>query len=456
MPAPPGFRLPPPLQVAWLIKDPAGFYEAGRRRYGPVFQVRFPGLPPEACVASAELAEEVFAVDGGAGRAGDIRRTFVGPLVGEESLLCLDREPWWRHRRLISPPLHGRAVASWRDTIAEIAAAEVAGWPAGTPFALRTRMERITLEVIMRVVFGIRDAERLSRLRVLLPELIALGGSAALLRLPPKTRERALSSPALLRMGALPTTRYVRARDAVDTILYQEIARRRAAPIPGATDVLSQLVAARDEHGEPLTDQELRDELMTLLQAGHETTATALAWTFERLLRTPEALDTLCEELTVDDDGPYLGAVVKEALRARPVILGAPRTLDEPVRIGGYDIPAGWYVSASIPLILSDPDVFPEPGEFRPERFLGENAAGANKGWVPFGGGRRYCAGAQLATLEMRVIVSEVLRRVRLTAVRPGPERPRLKNVTLVPARLTEAVAWPVNARFGSVGVGGV
>ncbi|GAA2611193.1 cytochrome P450 [Actinomadura fulvescens] len=455
MPAPPGFRLPPPLQLAWLIKDPAGFYAAGRRRFGPIFQVRYPGLPPEVCVATAELAEEVFAVDGGAGRAGDIRRTFVGPLVGEESLLCLDHEPWWRHRRLISPPLHGRAVASWRDTIAEIAAAEVASWPSGTPFAMRPRMEKITLEVIMRVVFGIRDAGRMRRLRALLPELVGLGGSAALLRLPPKVRDRALTSPSLLRMGALPTTRYVRVRDTVDTILYQEIARRRAAPIPDANDVLSQLLAARDERGEPLTDQELRDELMTLLQAGHETTATALAWSFERLLRSPDALGRLREELAADDDGPYLGAVVKEALRARPVVLGAPRTLDEPVRIGGYDIPAGWYVSASIPLILSDPDVFPEPGEFRPERFLGENAARANKGWVPFGGGRRYCAGAQLATLEMRTVLSEVLRRVQLTAVRPNPEKPRLKNVTLVPARLTEAVAWPIYANLASVRVGG-
>ncbi|WP_433337254.1 cytochrome P450 [Spirillospora sp. CA-294931] len=450
MTAPPGFRLPPAAQVAWLIANPRGFYEAGRRRFGPVFQVRFPGLPPEVCVATADLAEHVFATDSGAGRAGDIRRNFVGPLVGEESLLCLDREPWWRHRKLISPPLHGRAVARWKETIAEIAAEEVATWPTGRPFALRPRMERITLEVIMRVVFGITDAERLRSLRGLLPRLVELGGSAALLRLPPKVRDRATTSPLLLKAGALPTTRYVRVRDAVDAILYDEIARRRANPDPSAMDVLSQLVAARDDTGAPLTDQELRDELMTLLQAGHETTATALAWTFERLVRSPRALATLRDELADGGEGPYLGAVVKEALRARPIVLGAPRTLDEPISIGGYAIPAGWYVSAAIPLILSDPDVYPDPEEFRPERFLGEDAARANKAWIPFGGGRRYCAGAQLAMLELRTVLTEVLRGVSLAPVQARPERPILKNVTLAPSRSAQVLSRPRGALGGT------
>ncbi|MQY09377.1 cytochrome P450 [Actinomadura macrotermitis] len=442
MPAPPAVRLPPPLQVAWLVKDPVGFYEAGRRRHGPVFQVRYPGLPPEVVVATAGLAEQVFATDAGASRAGEIRRAFVGPLVGERSLLCLDREPWWRHRRLINPALHGRAVAGWRDRIAAIAAAEIAGWPLGAPFALRDRMERITLEVIMRMVFGVRDAGRLRALRALLPRLVALGGSAALLRLPPRLRDRALTSPALLRAGALPTTRYVRVRDEVDAILYDEIARRRGAPDPDAADVLSHLVAARDEDGAPLTDQELRDELMTLLQAGHETTATALAWTFERLLRNPDALRRLRTELAAGEGGEYLQAVVKEALRARPVVLGAPRLLDEPVRIGGYDVPAGHYLSASIPLVLSDPAAYPEPWEFRPERFLGPGADLANRSWIPFGGGHRYCAGAQLAQLELRVVITEVLRAVDLAPARPAPERPRLKNVTLAPSASTQVVAY--------------
>ncbi|GAA1551959.1 cytochrome P450 [Actinomadura kijaniata] len=446
MAAPPGFRLPPAAQVAWLVGDPTGFYAAGRRRFGPVFTVRFPGLPPEVCVATAELAREVFATDGGdagGSRAGAIRREFVGPLVGEQSLLLLDREPWWRHRRLVNPSLHGRAVAGWRDRIAAIAAAEVDGWPVGVPFALRDRVERVTLEVIMRMVFGISDAARLSALRALLPELVSVGGSPALLRLPPRLRDRALGSPLLRRVRALPTTRFARLRDAVDAILYDEIARRRARPEPGATDVLSQLVAARDDRGEPLTDQEVRDELLTLLQAGHETTATALAWTFERLVRTPRVLRRLRAELAAGEGSEYLDAVVKEALRARPVVLGAPRLLDAPVRIGGYEVPAGWYLSASMPLVLSDPEAFPAPGEFRPERFLGPGADAALRSWMPFGGGHRYCAGAQLATLEMRVVITEVLRRVDLVPARPEPERPRVKNVTLAPARSTRVVARP-------------
>lgn len=454
-PLPPGFRMPPAAQLARLIADPLGFYEAGRRRFGPIFTLRYPGLPPEVCVATAALAEEVFATDGGPGRAGEMRRAFIGPLVGEESLLCLDGEPWWRHRRLVSPPLHGRAVAAWADRIAEIAAAEAGRWPVGVAMPLRPAMERITLEVIMRVVFGIEDARRLGALRVLLPKLMGLAGSAALVRLPPDARERALTSPLLLRAGMLPTTRYARARDEVDAILYDEIARRRADPAAsaGAPDVLSQLVAARDEDGEPLTGREIRDELMTLLAAGHETTATSLTWTFERLVRTPRAMGALLAELdsgstSARGETSYLDATVKEGLRARPVVLGAPRLLDDTAKIGGYEIPAGWYLSASIPLVLSDPKAFPAPERFRPERFLAdasspEAVALANKSWLPFGGGRRYCAGAQLAMLEMRVVLAEVLRRVTLTAVRPEAEKRRLKNVTLVPNRSGLVIARP-------------
>ncbi|RFU38905.1 cytochrome P450 [Actinomadura logoneensis] len=332
---------------------------------------------------------------------------------------------------------------------------------------VRPAMERITLEVIMRVVFGIEDARRLGALRALLPRLMRIAGSAALVRVPPNVRERALASPLLLRAGALPTTRYVRVRDEVDAILYVEIARRRAEPdtaggsadadgsadAGGPSDVLSQLVAARDEDGAALTGREIRDELMTLLVAGYETTATSLAWTFERLVRTPGAMAALVAELDAGTPAArggtsYLDAVVKEGMRARPVVLGAPRLLDDTAKIGGYEIPAGWYLSASIPLVLTDPEVFPEPERFRPERFLPgatspEAVARANRSWLPFGGGRRYCAGAQLALLEMRVVLAEVLRRVTLTAARPEAEKRRLKNVTLVPGESGLVVARP-------------
>ncbi|MGR7001853.1 cytochrome P450 [Yinghuangia aomiensis] len=442
-PPPPGPRLPAWLQTAVFLAAPAPALRAARRRFGPVFHTRFLGFPPEAFVVDPELAQLVYAVDvAGTGRAGEVRRGFLEGLVGANSLLSLDGEPWWRHRRLLSPPLHGKAIAGYGDEIAAIAAASIADWPRGRPFALRDRMQDITLDVILRLVFGIRDNERLARLRVAIPNLIEVGGAIALLMLPPAARVRTERAP-LNRMGFLPTTRFQRARADVDAILYDEIARRRAHPEPGATDVLSRLLEARDEDGNPLTDTELRDELVTMLSAGHETTATALAWTFERLVRTPRVLAELRAELAAGESEAYLEAVVKEALRSRPVVYEAPRLLDAPLRLGEHEIPAGWFVAPHINLIHQDPDVFPDPAEFRPERFLGPEAARAQKAWMPFGGGRRYCVGAQFAVLEMKVIIREVLARVDLSAPDPAPEKQMLRHVTLVPAKLARVVAHP-------------
>ncbi len=432
---PPGSRLPALVQTALFVASPVRFLERAQRRYGPVFRTSFLGFPNEVFVTTADLAEQVYALDAGGARAGAVRQQFIGPMVGEHSLLSLDGEPWRRHRRLLTPPLHGNAIARYRTEIAEIAATEIARWPRDQPFALRERMQDITLEVMLRLVFGIRDAERLQRLRVLIPKLVDLAGSIGLLMLPPRVRVWAHESPVLRRMSFLPTTRLLNAREAVDTILFDEIARRRARPVPGATDVLSRLLDARDEDGQPMTDQELRDELITMLEAGHETTATGLAWTFERLVRTPEVLRTLRGELDSGRDDTYLDAVIKEALRSRPVVYEVPRLLDAPVRLAGYEIPAGWYAAPLISLIHRDPDAFPEPDEFRPERFLEPDAARAQKAWMPFGGGRRYCVGAQLALLEMRVIIRELLRRLDVTAPGTAPEAQRMRHVTLVPAR---------------------
>ncbi|MEV8016049.1 cytochrome P450 [Streptomyces sp. NPDC086554] len=438
---PPGPRLPAPLQTALFLAAPGRFTRAAQRRYGPAFQVRFLGFPPEVLVTNAELAAEIYTVDAGGGRAGEVRRQFLEPMVGKHSLLSLDGDPWWRHRRLLSPPLHGRSIARYRQEIADIAATEIARWPHDRPFVLRDSLQSITLEVILRLVFGIRDAARLDRLRALIPELIEVGGSAALLMTPPRVSAWTQTSPVLRRMTFLPTTRFLRVRDAVDAILYEEIARRRREPVPGATDVLSRLLEARDEDGTPLGDQELRDELITLLEAGHETTATGLAWAFERLLRTPDVLAKLHAELELGADERYLDAVVKEALRSRPVVYDAPRLLDVPLKLGAYEVPAGWYAGPLISLIHRDPDAFPQPDEFRPERFLGDEAARAQQSWMPFGGGRRYCVGAQLALLEMKVIIREVLERTDLTVPDPAPEKPRMRHVTLVPARGTRVVA---------------
>jgi cytochrome P450 family 135 len=438
---PPGPRLPAVLQTVLFLLSPVRTIESARMRYGPVFRMNFVGFPPEVLVSTAELAEHVYALDAGGGRAGELRRQFLEPAVGKHSLLTLDGDPWWRHRRLLSPPLHGKAIARYRDEIAGIAAEEIARWPLNEPFALRDRMQNITLEVMMRLVFGIHDTERLARLRTLLPELIDVGGSTAQLMMPPRIRSWLETSPLARKLAFLPTTRFVNVRAEVDGLLYDEIARRRAAPDPEATDVLSRLLAARDDQGRPLSDEELRDELITLLEAGHETTATGLAWAFERLLRTPEVLDRLTAELAGGSDETYLDAVVKESLRCRPVVYDAPRLLDEPLDLGGHRVPAGWFAAPLISAIHRDPDAYPEPDEFRPERFLGDDTALALKSWMPFGGGRRYCVGAQLALLEMRVIIREVLTRVELTAADPAPEALRLRNVTFVPARRTQVIA---------------
>lgn len=433
---PPGPQSPAIVQTIRYRAKPVHTLQAARRRYGPVFRMRFAGLPPQVFITSADLVEQLNAVET---RTGEVRRQFLEPLVGHHSLLTLDGELWRRHRRLLSPPLHGRAVARWRDQIAEITAAEIATWPLGRPFRMRERTQRITLEVILRMVFGIREAGRLDRLRLLIPELLGSGEAVAMM--PPKMTAWALESPVPRRLPWLPTTRFVRLRAAVHEILHAEIAQRRREPDPDATDVLSLLVAARDEEGEPLTDREVRDEMITLLLAGHETTATELAWAFDRLLHTPRTLERVRTEVAAGEEETYLDAVVEETLRCRPVLFNAVRLLDVPVEIGPYEIPAGWLVSPQLTLINRDPAVFSDPEAFRPERFIGPGADRANQAWSAFGGGRRYCVGAQLATLEMRVIVREVLRTVRLTPADPDPERPRMFAPTLVPAKLVRVIA---------------
>ncbi|NRQ30302.1 cytochrome P450 [Nonomuraea sp. NN258] len=415
---PPGSKLPPLVQTARFMADPVGAFERAHRRYGPIFTIRYTGFPPEVYVTTAELAEQVYKTDQGGGSAGAARRDFLEPMVGAHSVLTLDGEPWWQHRKLLNPPLRAKQVAGYADDIAAIAAEKIATWPLGRPFALRERMQEITLEIIVRLIFGIRDAGRLARLRALLPRLIEVGGGMSVAMLP-----AGLRGPAS-RVPFLPYARFLRLRAAVDAILFDEIARRRANP--GGTDVLGRLLETE------LSDQEIRDELITLLIAGHETTATGLAWAFERVLRMPEVLRRL------PDDEPYLDAVVKEVLRMRPVVYEAPRLLDAPLRLGDHVIPAGWYAGPYIPLVHRDPAAFAEPARFRPERFLG---GPQSRAWMPFGGGRRFCVGAQLALLEMRVIIREVLHRLELTAPDPAPEARRLTNVTLAPAKLTRVIA---------------
>jgi cytochrome P450 len=425
---PPRVRLPSLLQGAAFAIDAVSFLERSRNRYGDVFEVRLPGLGRFVYVADPALVKQVFAADRDIGLAGEARRPFFEPLLGTQSLLTTDGEQWERQRELLGPPFHGELIENYREQIHEIAAAEVERWPLGMPMPLRPRMQAITLEVILRLVFGIEDAGRLERLRALLPKLGDQG--AWLFWLPPNFRP-----------GWFPPLRNLFAiKDEVDEILFDEIARRREDPgVAERGDILSLLVAGGDAD-----DQELRDELMTLLAAGHETTATALSWAFERLARHPHAV----ERVRAEEGEEYLHAVVKETLRIRPVIIDVIRRLKEPMRLGQWEIPVDRFVTPAIVLVQRSGAIHDDRLEFKPERFIGN--PGTFAGWIPFGGGRRRCVGSHMALLEMKVVIKAVLERVDLDARDTRDERARLHHITLIPAkgaRLTvrrRAVSAPV------------
>lgn len=413
-----------------FARDPVSFLDRARRRYGSVFRVRFPGFSRFVYVTDPQLAKQVFASDRDVGRAGEARRDFLVPLVGENSLLCMEGEEWLRHRKLVGPAFHRRQVDGYAAQIAAIAAREIDSWPIGQSIALRPRMQRITLEVILRMVFGVEEEARLEHFRDALPRLLEPAGSAALWLLPPATwSER--RNQALLRHFPNPVRSFLRARERVDELLYAEIGRRRAALDPERRDVLSLLLAARDDQGRGMSDVELRDELITLLEAGHETTATALSWTFERLVRHPESMKRLIRELE-DGSDAYLDAVVKETLRTRPVVVDTPRKLVGPLELGAFTIPPGWHVAPAIASVQADPGTVSQPMEFQPERFLKEPVRDA---WIPFGGGKRHCVGSHFALLEMRVVIRQILRCLRLEPTHAPAEAQRLHHVTLVPAR---------------------
>lgn len=420
MALPPGPRMPPLAQAARVSAAPYGWMSKRRERYGDVFSSHFPFFGRVVYVADPALVKQVFTGDPAVFHAGEANATALGDALGENSLLTLDEDRHMSQRKLLLPPFHGQAVARYAETITAAAATEVERWPVGKPFALRPRMQVITLEVILRAVFGVRDGERMDLFRRRIPPLGEL--NSVLDWLPFMQRD----------LGGLSTAaRFRKALAAVDELIYAEIRDRRATQdTDERDDVLSLLLAARHDDGSPMSDVELRDELLTLLTAGHETTATGLSWAFERLLRTPNVMERALESL---DDDDYLEAVVKETLRVRPVVVDVARTLTREVELAGWLLPAGTLVLPAIAAIHMRPDLYPEPHEFRPERFLDDGAQSYS--WIPFGGGVRRCIGASFAQVEMRVVLREVLRSVRLRAPSTAPERAKIRHVTVVPAR---------------------
>jgi cytochrome P450 len=351
------------------------------------------------------------------------------PILGPNSVLTSVGERHMRQRKLLLPPFHGEAVQRYVEMIEEVAAREIERWPQGEAFALAPRMQAITLDVIMGGVFGIGTS-------------------------PPRgTIERRLRDTIrrMLQASTHPTYQLVELQNAgrrdargvlkavlglVDRQLYAVIrARRAAGPSDERHDVLSLLLDARDEQGELLTDQELRDELMSLVLAGHETTANSLAWTFERLLRTPDAYDRLREVVREGDPDvdEHLDATIYEGMRVRPVIPFIVRMVKRRWELGDYVVPANTPVAVSIVGVHHREDVYPEPYAFRPERFLGQKPGTYT--WIPFGGGIRRCLGAALAMAEQRVVLRAITERIDLVVPDPAPERPRQRNVTMIPHR---------------------
>jgi cytochrome P450 len=412
---PPGPRAPRAAQMAAWLARPLWFAQQCRARYGDTFTVRVEERP-WVMLADPAAIREVFTAPADLMHAGDAN-SILRPMLGPSSVLLLDGAEHLHQRRLMLPAFHGERLERYRRIMVEATDRALDGWPAGEPISLRPHTQAITLEVIVRAVFGVQAGAAHERLRALLSNVLD--------RL---TRVRRMVLIAALgpdhpHMLAL----FRRELRAVDAELHRLVAERRAAPdLAERDDVLSMLLLARDEAGRGLSDGELRDELMTLLVAGHETTANSLAWAFERLARTPGALERVAA------DAGYAEAAVRETLRLRPVIALVARRLTRNAEIAGRALPEGAVLTPCILLVHRRPDLYPDPDAFRPERFLGRTPGTYT--WIPFGGGIRRCIGATFAQMEMQVVLRRIAERVALEPV--GDAEPvRRRAIALVPAR---------------------
>jgi cytochrome P450 len=419
MTLPPGPRGPALLITALFARRPLDMLERWQRRYGDAFTVRFAGFGTGVYVADPAAIRELMTGDQSDLLAGEAN-SFLEPVLGKHSVLVLDGPQHLRQRKLLLPPFQGSRVAAYREVIRDVTQREVSSWRPGTDIVMRERMRALTFEIICRAVFGVTEPVRVDRLRRALGAV--LDQSSLLLLSPHVRRDLGRWSPG---------GRLARNLRAADALLYEEIAaRRRAEDLDERDDVLSLLLRARDEDGGAMSDQELRDELFTMLAAGHETTATALAFAFELLLRDPEVLARAREAAATDDDA-YLDAVGRETLRLRPVLDAAERTLTRPRSVAGWDLPAGVKVYPAIALVHRRPDLYDEPERFRPERFLTDTTE--SYAWLPFGGGIRRCIGAALAQAEMVEVLRVVLARADLRPVRPHADPVVLRGITLAP-----------------------
>jgi cytochrome P450 len=421
---PPGPWLPRALQTMAFWSRAIPFLERCRARYGKRFTVRLLQTPPFVHHSEPEHLREIFTAPAEVLHPGEGAR-ILEPVVGANSVILLDERAHLSQRKLMLPAFHGERMQRLSGLMREVTEREVESWPRDEPIELHPRLQALTLEIILRAVFGLESGERLDSLRDRLTGILEYGASPASL-LPILQRGKTWRA-------------FERGRAEADAMIYEQIDERRANGGAESDDVLAMLLEARHEDGSPMSPVELRDELMTLLVAGHETTASELAWACERLTRTPAVMARLTEEIDSGDDDAYVTATVHETLRRRPVLPNAaPRLVMEPVEIGGVEYEPGVCLIANAYLLHHDPDVYPDPYAFRPERFLDEQPGTYT--WIPFGGGRRRCLGASFAMLEMKIVLRALLARNELAPAAPGSEGARRRSITLSPRAGSRAV----------------
>ena len=420
---PPGPRWPALVQTVALMRFRHRLHPWLHRRYGEAFTLTLvPGGRPLVLFTSPEATKEIFAGDPEVFHAGR-GNAVLGPIMGQHSLLLQDSTEHHRARKLLMPAFLGHALRGYRSMVAEVAAAEVARWPEQETFRSLERMNALTLEVILRVVFGVTDDDRLARLRPAVNRTVEISPAILL----------GWAYPRLQRLG--PWRRTVENQVELDRLMYAEIRERRAATdLAERSDVLSRLLTVRGDDGEAgLSDVELRDQLVTLLLAGHETTASALSWALVEIGRSPDLL-ARAQRAADEGDDAWLEAALKESMRLHPIIPMVVRTLMRPAVIGGRALPAGTTVGPSIIVSHQREESFADPEVFRPERFLGPAAQTPPLNvWIPFGGGVRRCIGAGFSLMEGVEVLREVVGRYDVEAV--GADVPKVRNITSVPRR---------------------
>jgi cytochrome P450 len=419
---PPGPRMPRVVQGMGWWHRPTAFMERCRARYGKRFTIRLPGGPPPfVMISEPDQLRELFTAPPDVLHPGEGAR-ILEPVVGSYSVILLDEGPHLEQRKLLLPAFHGDKMQKLTGLMEELAEREVESWPTGQEFELHPRFQALTLEIVLRAVFGLEAGERLDALRERLTEILEFGTSPVSVN--PRLQRRFF--------GLGPFVRFSEVRGEADALIYEEIEERRSSG-ERRDDVLSMLLDARHEDDSEMSREEMRDELMTALVAGHETTASELAWAFERLAREPRVLRRLHEELDDGAEDAYLTATIQEVLRRRPVLPQAePRLVMKPIEVGGWHYEPGVVLAANAWLVHHDPDIYPDPFAFRPERFL-EEPPGTYT-WIPFGGGRRRCLGASFAMLEMKVVLRAALGRY---TIEPAAEleRTRRRAITISPRR---------------------